>query len=146
VVWSSRRPYQRDFQYKSVPRQLPREGEFILALQSNLGDKYEVRNVDFGALNPDKSIEAASNADVIVGVHGAGLTWASFLPRHGGLVELFGGDRGSGNRHYHNLASLADIHYRHTSLGSMHWKPETVKIVCDLIRSIPLHLASVEPG
>ncbi|CUI12345.1 membrane-associated protein, putative [Bodo saltans] len=145
VVWSSRRPYQRDFHYNHVPRQLPREDEFITALQADLGDKYEVRNVDFGALNPDKSIEEASNADVIVGVHGAGLTWASFLPRHGGLVELFGGDRGSNNRHYHNLASLADIHYRSMTLGSFNWNAGVVSSIKQQITSIPLHQASSEP-
>jgi hypothetical protein len=145
VVWSSRRPYQRDFHYSTVPRQLPRENEFIVALQADLGDTFEVRNVDFGALNPNRSMEEASNADVIVGVHGAGLTWAAFLPRHGGLVELFGGDRGEGNRHYHNLASLADIHYRSTGIGGMNWGPETVHTIGNLIKSIPLHQASSEP-
>ena len=33
-------------------------------------------------------------------------------PQNSGLVEIFVGDRGSGNRHYHNLASLSDLHYR----------------------------------
>jgi hypothetical protein len=141
VVWSSRRPYQRDIHYNAVPRQLPREDEFIAMLQGVLGPTYDVRNTDFGSMNPDNSIEAASNGDVMLGVHGAGLTWASFLPRHGGLVELFGGDRGEDNRHYHNIASLADLHYRSLSLNSLNWNAEHVHTIARIIREIPLHQA-----
>jgi hypothetical protein len=43
---------------------------------------------------------------------------------------MFGGDRGSGNRHYPNIASLADIHYQSMDVGgsaaSLTWNADTV--------------------
>lgn len=147
VLWSSRRPYQRDFHYNGVPRQLEREDEFIQRLQQVLGAaNYAVANVDFGSMAPHKAVEVTSNADVIVGIHGAGLTWASFLPRHGGLVEVFCCDRGDGNRHYHNLAKLADIHYRSTNFGHMaRWNDHNVIEIAQLIKAMPLNRADAEP-
>ena len=181
VLWSSRRPYQRGGVIKAVHRQLPREEDFIAALQrllSSMGatatppsssasplpprssSSFVVESIDFGAIDPQVAVEAASNADVLVGVHGAGLVWSAFMPRHGGLVELFGGNRGATNRHYHNLASLADLHYRshtlsaasatsaNTPLGSRRqrsssssigWRGRDVHAVARLILGIPLY-------
>ena len=96
------------------------------------------------------SVQIASTSHIIAGVHGAGLIWTSFLPRHGGVVELFGGDRGSVNRHYHNIASLADIHYRSLSIGrgstskTLGWDGRTVETIVQKIRSIGV-VSEAEP-
>eukprot|EP01082_Thalassiosira_pseudonana_P006118 g5233.t1 g5233 contig2:52260-53474(-) len=97
-----------------------------------------------------ESVQIASTSHIIAGVHGAGLIWTSFLPRHGGVVELFGGDRGSVNRHYHNIASLADIHYRSLSIGrgsaskTLGWDGRTVETIVQKIRSIGV-VSEAEP-
>jgi hypothetical protein len=50
--------------------------------------------------------------------------WGLFMePQHSGIVEIFTtirsdpshAHRGSGNRHYHNIASYVDLHYRAVS-------------------------------
>ena len=65
-----------------------------------------------------------------------------------GLVEMFGGDRGSSNRHYHNIASLADIHYRSLTLRSgvkksLIWDEKSVDQIVHKIQSINF---DEEPG
>jgi hypothetical protein len=84
----------------------------------------------------------------MVGVHGAGLIWSAFMPVHGGLIEIFGGDRPSYNRHYHNVASLADLHYRELSLSggnSIGWDDGTVDKLVEMIKSIKPRHEGLEP-
>jgi hypothetical protein len=70
--------------------------------------------------------------------------WSAFLEC---LVEIFGGDRSSVNRHYHNIASLADIHYRFLSLRgnalSLKWDERSVDQIVKKIESIRF---DEEPG
>ena len=48
---------------------------------------------------------------VLAGAHGAGLAWLVFLRNPAAVVELFGGDRPSNNRHYHNMAVMLGLSY-----------------------------------
>ena len=57
--------------------------------------------------------------DLIQPIQPAGLVWALFMRRHSGLIEIFGGNRLPGNRHYHNIASLADLHYEEALIHSI---------------------------
>ena len=105
--------------------------------------------MDFAALSPRECIAKASAAHVIVGAHGAGLMWAAYLPRHGLLVEMFGGNRQRSNRHYHNIASLADLHYAEVSLGgygagALQWSPSNVEFIARSIWRTPV-VGALEP-
>lgn len=148
VVWSSRSKYKRLGQWYEPSRIINNEEGLIKELGDSLGDKYNITTIDFGKISTYESIKAAASSDIIMGVHGAGLVWASFLPRHGGLVEIFGGNRGSSNRHYHNIASLADIHYRSTNMnagnsGKFFWGKRDVHDLDAIVRSINMES---EPG
>ena len=93
VVWSSRQPYNREYNKTYVPnRAIVNEEELVGRVEERLGghDKYNITIVDFGKMSTRESIRIAANSDIMVGVHGCGLIWSSFLPRHGGLVEIFG--------------------------------------------------------
>ena len=61
---------------------------------------------------------------------------------HSGLLEVFGGDRGSGNRHYHNIASCADVHYQSMdvegSATSLTWNADTVDEIVKRIQNFNL--------
>ena len=43
--------------------------------------------------------------------HGGGNAWIVSAPAGACFLELFGGDRGSNNRQYHNLATLVRLRY-----------------------------------
>jgi hypothetical protein len=152
VVWSSRSPYccRPKDQIYTPSRSIENEDDLVRQLQDKLGRQYNITIVDFGSKSTVESVQIASTSHIIAGVHGAGLIWTSFLPRHGGVVELFGGDRGSVNRHYHNIASLADIHYRSLSIGrgstskTLGWDGRTVETIFQKIRSIGV-VSEAEP-
>ena len=106
IVWSSRKPYCCvNHKYVSVKRSWNDEEKLIATVGEYLGSDYNITSVNFGQLSTRQSIQVVSEADIMVGVHGAGLIWSAFLPIHGGLLEVFGGDRSKINRHYHNVAS-----------------------------------------
>lgn len=132
-----------------VKRSIANEDELVRQVGEALGSGYNITTVNFGSLTLLQSVKIASQSNIMVGAHGAGLIWSSFLKleQHSGLLEMFGGDRSSGNRHYHNLASLADIHYRSLSLRSKNsvltWDSVAVSNIAEKIRSIDLNK---EPG
>lgn len=150
ILWSSRKPFCCvENKTWMVKRSLNDEDRFLQVLADFLGPQYNVTAIDFGRVTVRESIKKVSQSDILVGVHGAGLIWAGFLPIHGGLIELFGGDRGSSNRHYHNLASLADVHYRQLTLGGsdpISWDNGTVKELVRQIQSMDLKHKSIEPS
>lgn len=142
IVWSSRGIHKRGEKTYVPSRALIDEREFIAALERSVG--FHIRVVDFGLLTADESVRVAANADVLVGVHGAGLMWSAFMrPFDTGLVELFGGDRSAGNRHYHNVASLSGIGYKDIRHGlrmvsgspALEWSGNT-KLVSDVSDAI----------
>jgi len=145
VLWSSRGPFcchPKDGTVYTPSRSIYNEQKLVQAVQTSLGSHYNITTVDFGAnMTTIDSVKAAYKAQILVGVHGAGLVWSAFMKQHSGLVEIFGGDRGSSNRHYHNIASLADIHYRSLTLGggegkSLIWDEKSVDQIVKKIRSI----------
>ncbi|KAL7535507.1 hypothetical protein ACHAXR_007931 [Thalassiosira sp. AJA248-18] len=149
ILWSSRGPYCcRPMGKMYTPtRNIAEEEALVRAVQSSLGSKYNIRRVNFGNnMTTADSVSAASNSQIMVGVHGAGLVWSGFMKQHSGLVEIFGGDRDSSNRHYHNIASLADIHYRSLTMRGYHaltWDQTTVDQIVEKIQSIDF---GEEPG
>lgn len=118
VIWSSRGMHSRgDNKNYSPTRSVLNEREMVDELSSTTNKAITI--VDFGKLTAGESVRLVSDSDYMIGVHGAGLMWSAFLPRHSVLVEIFGGDRGSNNRHYHNLASLSDLHYYEIEPGAL---------------------------
>lgn len=53
-----------------------------------------------------------SKTDFLIGVHGAGMTFALFLPEHAGVLELFPLYRDTGNVHYRTISKWRNLHYR----------------------------------
>ncbi|TKA66476.1 hypothetical protein B0A49_10098 [Cryomyces minteri] len=49
----------------------------------------QVTVVDFAAFSLEEQLRIVSKTDILVGVHGAGLTHSMFLPDHSTLVEIF---------------------------------------------------------
>ena len=77
-----RRPYET---HEYMARRLANKEVCLAALRSaGLG----VQAVDFACLPVEEQIRIASETDILVGVHGAGLTHLLWMPPHGGLLEI----------------------------------------------------------
>jgi capsular polysaccharide biosynthesis protein len=59
-----------------------------------------------------EQVTLASNTDVLVGMHGAGLVHALFLPPWAGIVELYPAYCSTRLRHFRRLAAWRGLAYR----------------------------------
>jgi len=71
-----------------------------------------VRGVQIDALPMRDQLRLVVDADVLVGVHGAGLTHAIFLPRGAGLLELAPNLMWAGSEHFEAIASWRQLAYQ----------------------------------
>lgn len=136
VLWSSRRPYQRE-KMTQVHRAMPDEEFFLKSIQAALGANYELISHDFGNYTWRESIKIAGTGNAMVGVHGAGLQWSAWLPRGAPLVEIFGGDRGPSNKHYHFLSKALGRPYTscNAPIGHISWNEKLVDCIAKSIKS-----------
>jgi hypothetical protein len=65
--------------------------------------------VDFAIISFAKQLEIVRNSNIIVGVHGAGLTWIMFAAEEAVLVEMHPSYRL--DRHFRHLARLVNKDY-----------------------------------
>jgi protein O-GlcNAc transferase len=88
VTFISRRPYNTfGVQHGSLGRQIDNEEEVLLALASL--PNVSVKRYDF-ALQPfDEQVRLVANTDVLISMHGAGLTSMLYMPDHGAVLELW---------------------------------------------------------
>lgn len=68
-----------------------------------------VRSIDFAAISFREQLEIIQNTDVLVGVHGAGLTHTMFLQPRSAVVEILPPELT--HKGYRNLATLMDQSY-----------------------------------
>ncbi|KAI1278719.1 EGF domain-specific O-linked N-acetylglucosamine transferase [Halotydeus destructor] len=89
-------------------RKILNEKELISALQ-NSSTAFDVRRVDFTFSTPfQEQLEIIANTDILIGMHGAGLTHCLFLPDWAVLFELYNCDDANC---YKDLASLRGVKY-----------------------------------
>lgn len=91
---------------RDVPTRSLRNGREVEALMQKLG--YHV--VTVGGMSVPEQVALFSQAAVVVGTHGAGLTNAAYMRRGAGLVELTSQPCLS-DRNFQRIASAAELHY-----------------------------------
>ena len=88
------------------------------ALMAALRARYpgiDVQEVDFGAMSFAEQLAVAQDTDVLVGVHGAGLTHTMFLREQStAVVEIQPTDMGNAYMGFRNLANMRGISYFRT--------------------------------
>ncbi|KAL8606145.1 hypothetical protein ACOMHN_067128 [Nucella lapillus] len=88
-------------------RQMLNQNELVRALKTDF--EFEVRIVDFARTMPFlEQIEVSHNSDILIGMHGAGLTHMLFQPDWGVIIELYNCEDSDC---YHDLARLRGVHY-----------------------------------
>lgn len=75
-----------------------------------------VNALDYADLDFDQQVNVSRATDVLVGMHGAGLIQALFLPPYGGLFEFFCPDRPSSNIRYKELSKRVALAYASYSI------------------------------
>ena len=93
----------------SKSRYMVDEASRFEMLGVSLGVPITVLDVESYSLR--KVAMLVQGVSVLAGAHGAGLAWLVFLRNPAAVVELFGGDRPSNNRHYHNMAVMLGLSY-----------------------------------
>lgn len=120
-------------------RTMKHERELILILK-----KFGFEEIIPSKMTYSEQVEAFSSADVVVGIHGAGLTNIGFCPNTALVIEIF--DHQYMNYVYYKLARLVSCRYE-CILTSAHekiedkdfWAPDICVIVQDIFRSMSLN-------
>ncbi|XP_017860156.1 PREDICTED: EGF domain-specific O-linked N-acetylglucosamine transferase [Drosophila arizonae] len=87
-------------------RQVLNEQELLARLEAN--EEYEVQRVSYERLSFLDQLEITRNSDMLIGMHGAGLTHLLFLPNWACLFELYNCEDPNC---YKDLARLRGVHY-----------------------------------
>ena len=89
-------------------RQLLGKESYIQELQRT-HPEIEIKMVDFAALSIVEQLKVARGTDILVGVHGAGLTHSLFLPRGSAVVEIIPAE--FEHKGFRNMAQLLGHRY-----------------------------------
>lgn len=109
-----------------IQRQLANEAEVVAGLRRELPKGVRVQAVDLSALSWPDQMRVIHNTTVLLGMHGAALTWSMFMEPGGAMVELHeyldgkAPPKGMGNVASHT--GLAYYRWRATSPEAEPWK------------------------
>ncbi|KAL2831114.1 hypothetical protein BDW59DRAFT_7012 [Aspergillus cavernicola] len=108
---------------RTSTRHLINVEEYLEHLQSEV-PHIKIQSIDFAAISFVEQLAVAQETDVLVGVHGAGLTHGMFLPHHSAMVEILPPDLN--HKGFRNVAALLDHSYfsAHASKAGTEDKPE----------------------
>ena len=93
-----------------VQRKIRNEAKLINYVRQKMPE-VDVRGVQIDALAMRDQLELIVSTDILVGVHGAGLTHAIFLPRGAGLLELLPNAMWETSEHFEAIASWRRLVY-----------------------------------
>lgn len=94
-----------------VSRKIKNEDELLSAV-SDLLPGHEVLGVQIDQLSMREQLATISNTDILIGMHGAGLTHALFLPKTSGLVELYPQYWPMANKHFRAISQWRGLFYQ----------------------------------
>ncbi|CAL1532066.1 unnamed protein product [Lymnaea stagnalis] len=72
----------------SVVRKFANEDEMVEAVKKTLGDNANVLGLQLDALSMKEQLEVVAKCDILIGMHGAGLSHILFLAQTSGVIEL----------------------------------------------------------
>ena len=72
--------------------------------------QHNVTGVQMDSLDMHKQLSLISKTDILIGMHGAGLTHTLFLPKHAGVIEILPLTFGTGT-HFSSIAKWRRLHY-----------------------------------
>ncbi|KAH3892293.1 hypothetical protein DPMN_016408 [Dreissena polymorpha] len=93
-----------------IPRKIQNEQE-LLERSRHKFSNHNIRGVQIDLLEMGDQLKLVSRTDILIGMHGAGLTHTLFLPRHAGLIELKPMHGSTENKHFMAMATWRRLHY-----------------------------------
>jgi len=93
-----------------ISRKIFNEKEIVEAIESELPG-HKVDGIQLDKLSMEDQVKLVSQADILVGMHGAGLSHILELPSHAGVLELFPTYWGKSTQHFKALAKWRGLHY-----------------------------------
>ncbi|XP_025106571.1 beta-(1,2)-xylosyltransferase-like isoform X3 [Pomacea canaliculata] len=95
-----------------VSRKIYNEAEVLKAVQSAASPADRVRGLQLDALPMKEQLSIIVDTDILLGMHGAGLSHTLFLPPHGALLEFFPTYWSQANVHFRRMAGWRGLHYQ----------------------------------
>ncbi|XP_062585351.1 EGF domain-specific O-linked N-acetylglucosamine transferase-like [Saccostrea cucullata] len=96
---------------KVIERKFYNEDRMLSEIKRSLPE-HTVRGVRLESFPIKTQFSFIAKTDFLIGIHGAGMTYALFLPEHAGVLELFNANRDTGNLHYRTISKWRNLFYR----------------------------------
>lgn len=93
-----------------VSRKIKNEDELLKKITETLKG-HSVRGLQIDLYPMTKQLELIAKTDILIGMHGAGLSHTMFLPRHAGLLEMYPMYYSPENRHFRKMAEWRHLQY-----------------------------------
>lgn len=93
-----------------ISRKIKNEEELLQNVK-NLLPSHHVQGVQLDSISIKKQLQHVSQADIMIGMHGAGLTHTLFLPDHAALIELYPSYWPTTNVHFRCMARWRNLTY-----------------------------------
>ena len=88
LIWRRDKPYHPRNMKGTVERKIFNEAELFSAIYENF-PQFCVRGFLMETIPIKEQLKIIKHTDILIGMHGAGLTHTLYLPRTSGLIELF---------------------------------------------------------
>ena len=113
----------------TISRKIQNEQELVQTLRDKF-PKYNIRGVQIDLFEMQQQLQFISQTDILIGMHGAGLTHAMFLSKTSALIELLPVYWSSANEHFQAIARWRHLHYeRWTNTDPMNESPDFFTVV-----------------
>ena len=98
----------------SISRKILNERELMKSVQ----DKYpsfRIRGMQIDLFDMQKQLSVITQTDILIGMHGAGLTHAMFLPKTAGVIEMIPSYWSTANDHFYAITKWRNLIYERWS-------------------------------
>lgn len=111
---------------RNISRVLVNENDILQAIKSTFLSLNVIRFRPENYSTFKEQVEIVDQAQIMVGVHGAGLVYSLFMSPGSHLIEIFMDDRGPMNRHFYNIATWMDLVHHSIAFSGKIIPPERI--------------------